>query len=75
MTPEEKERKKFYVEYEFPELPGGKMRQSWHGEATNLGMAAFQAFKEIRKRAGIKGRRIHRAKLSVVEMTTPGESS
>lgn len=68
MTPEKKERKTFYVEYEFPELPGGKMRQSWRGEATNLGMAAYLAFKEIRKRSGIKGRRIHKSTVRVIEI-------
>jgi hypothetical protein len=45
MIPEQKEHKKFYVEYEFPELPGGKMHQSWRGEATNMGMAAHLALK------------------------------
>lgn len=76
MIPEAlKERKKFYVDYEFPELPGGKMRQSWSGEATNIGMAVHLAFKEIRQRSGVKARRLHKAKVTIVEIRADEESS
>ena len=65
-----KQPKQFYVQYEFVELNSVKMNQSWHGSASNMGMAAHQAFKEIRTRPGVKARRLHRAKVTIVEMTS-----
>lgn len=59
--------KKYYVEYEFPELPSGQMYQNARVEATNLGMACHRAFQVIKARPHVKGRRIHNAKIRVVE--------
>lgn len=63
--------KKFFVDAEFPELPGGKMYQTWRGEATSIRKAPFEALKDIMARDGIKGRRIHQIKLRVVEIIEP----
>jgi hypothetical protein len=63
--------KTFYVEYEFPELPGGVMYQNVRIEASDIGLACHRGLKEIRKRKGVKGRRISTAKVRVVELTAP----
>jgi hypothetical protein len=59
--------KKFYVEYEFPELPSGKMYQNARVEATSIGMACHKAFQVIKARPHVKGRRLHNAKVKVIE--------
>lgn len=63
--------KKFYVEYEFHELPSGQMYQNARVEASNIGMACHKAFQEIKSRPHVKGRRIHNAKVRVVESIAP----
>lgn len=64
--------KKFYVSFEFLNLPGGVMYQTVQVDATNLGMACHVAFQEVKKRPGIKGRQIHDAKMKVVEIQKAG---
>ncbi len=71
---QQKEQKQFYVEFEFPDLPGGCYRQSWYGTASSIGKASFEAFKEVRKRPAVKGRRLHRMKTTVIEMKDTGDS-
>ncbi len=63
--------KNYYVEFEFPDLPSGIFRQTWHGMATSLGKAPFEAFKEVRKRPGVKGRRVNSMKVLAVKMVEP----
>jgi hypothetical protein len=65
--------KKFLVEFEFPGLPSSHYRQSWIGRATKLSKAPFEAFKEVGKRPGIKGKRIHFMKVSVSKIDEPKE--
>lgn len=63
--------KNYYVEFEFPDLPSGIFRQTWRGMATNLGKAPFEAFKEVRRRPGVKGRRVNSMKVLAVKMVEP----
>lgn len=59
--------KTYAVTYTFEELPSGKMYQTARVEATGLGMACHKAFQEIKARPAVKGRRLHHAKVTVVE--------
>lgn len=60
--------KKFHVAFTFHEMPSGLMYQNVNVEATDLGMAVHHAYKEIRKRPAVKGRRLTTAKITIVEV-------
>jgi len=61
-------RKRFHVSLSFPELASGRVDQDWTGEATNSGMAAHLAFKEVRKRPGVARKRIRTVKMTITEL-------
>ena len=67
--PEQKKAKKsFHVAFEFQELPSAHIHQTVRIEATNMGLAIHRGLQEIRKRKIVKGRRLHTAKISIVEI-------
>ena len=69
MTPEEKPKgKRFNAVIYFPDLASGKAYQEVTITASNIGMAAYTAFKEIRKRSGVAKKQIHTMKLTVTEV-------
>jgi hypothetical protein len=60
--------KEFVVDFTFPEVSSGKMYQSSRQKATGMTTAVARAYKEVKQRPGIKGKRIHSVKISVVEI-------
>lgn len=64
--------KKFHVEFFFPHLPFGIAQQNVRGvEATNMGMAVHKAFKEVKGRKGVKGRKhLDQVKITVIEIVS-----
>lgn len=59
----------YHVEFEFPDLPGGRMYQSADVQANDMGTAANRALKIVRKKPALRGRQIgRRAKITVVEV-------
>jgi hypothetical protein len=65
----------FAVSFTFPELPGGYAYQQVRAEAGNFDTAVSRAFKEVKKRKGVKGRRITTVKIAVVKVTETTEDT
>ena len=63
-----KAQKQFHVSFEFQELPSAHIHQTVRVEASDMGLAVHRGLKEVRKRKIVKGRRLHSAKISVVEI-------
>ena len=69
MTAEKESAKRRYsVQGYFPDLASAKPYQDWTGEASNIGMASYLAYKEIRKRPGVAKKRLHNMRLTIVEV-------
>jgi hypothetical protein len=60
--------KKFHVMAYFPDLTSVNAYQTWTGSASNIGMAAHLAFKDIRARQGVTKKRLKNAKLTIIEI-------
>lgn len=59
----------YHVEFEFPDLPGGRMYQSADVQANDIGTAANRALKIVRKKPALRGRQIgRRAKITLIEI-------
>jgi hypothetical protein len=58
----------YHVEVEFPELPGGVMRQNARSQAVRPSAAIARAMREILARRGIKGKRINQIKILCVKV-------
>lgn len=58
--------KTFAFHFTFPELKGGSMYQSATAKASDMGTAFNRAWKEVKKRKGVRGHRLTNWKISVV---------
>lgn len=65
--------KRFMCDFSFPDLPSGKMYATEIGEGGDVGNAVNDAFKKVKKRPAIKGRRIKTVKISVTFMDDSGK--
>lgn len=61
--------KTFNVTATFYELPAAHAEQTAKGEGSDLSVAVSRALKEIAQRRHVKGRRIKRFRLDVVEIS------
>jgi hypothetical protein len=62
---------KFHVEFEFRDLPGGRMTHTADVEASSFGTGINRAFAQVKKRPGFSGRKTgDRLVISVVRYKT-----
>jgi hypothetical protein len=64
-----KGKKRFVVDFFFPELKGGAIWQSVVVEDEHMGAALKHAFAEVRKRPGVSKKHISQAKITVAEVS------
>jgi hypothetical protein len=60
--------KKYSVNFKLREVPASKYYQSATVEASSIGLAVNRAWAEVKKRDGIKGKRIKNAEISVYQL-------
>jgi len=65
--------KKYSVNFKLREVPASKYYQSATVEASNVGLAVNRAWAEVKKRDGIKGKRIKNVDISVYQLEDDGE--
>jgi hypothetical protein len=67
---EDYEMKTFLIEAYFPEAIAHRAHQSCRKEATTLPLAVKRGIEELLKRNGVKGKRIHNARITVTVLTS-----
>lgn len=65
--------KKYSVNFKLREVPASKYYQSVTVVANNIGLAVNRAWAEVKKRDGVKGRRIKNVDISVYQLDENSE--